>query len=141
MYLIQWDNLLYSCSFKIQYWLLFKYLMLWSKKGTFSESTWLIWLKSHYLVPAVFWKIQICWPVICKIVRFVPNFFKSWQRTLNSRLGKNITLSKFQEKILMCYLGTLESMFVKLMKNLKFQKVVRILIFLKRFLFKSRMGM
>ena len=71
MYLMQWDDPLLSCSFTTQNWLLLKNQMWWGKSVTLSESTVLNWLKSHYLVPAFFKKVQfvdqcyyriiICW--------------------------------------------------------------------------------
>ena len=62
MYLIQWDDPLFSCSFTAQIWLLFKNMMWWSKMDNIFRIYRVELTKITLSGPSIFWKSQICWP-------------------------------------------------------------------------------
>ena len=64
MYLIQWDDPLFSCSFTTQKWLLFKNLMWWSKMDNIFRIYRVELTKITLSGPSIFRKRRICWSVL-----------------------------------------------------------------------------
>ena len=98
MYLIQWDDPLFSCSFTAQKWLLFKNLMWWSKMDNIFRIYRIELTKITLSGPSIFWKSQICWPGRSgRFMNYIWNSNRYFRKTFVSSkmkpfLGVSVTL-------------------------------------------------